>query len=220
MAVESRPATSHVRADSRAGPEKPQSDLRAGSGAPRGGHTDPSRWLGDHGDVLWRYAMIRLRSEERAEDILQETFAAALAARASFRGECSERTWLLSILRRKVVDHLRASRRETPVESAALADFDEKGKWRVRPRKWPDDPHALLASPEFWATLEECLAELPPGVGDAFVLRELRSAPAAAVCGAMRITVNNLWVRLHRARMLLRRCITRKWAPDHQRSRR
>ena len=55
---------------------------------------DSERWLEEHGDALFRYALMRLPDREAAEDVVQETFLAALKARESYSGQASERTWL------------------------------------------------------------------------------------------------------------------------------
>jgi RNA polymerase sigma-70 factor (ECF subfamily) len=194
--------------------------LAAGGGTPSAPHrspaTDPDRWLTDHGDLMWRYAIVRLRNADAAEEAIQEALVAALEARAHFRGESSERTWLMSILRHKIADRLRRRREAALERGAPVGMFNDQGKWRVRPRNWPKDPHRVMADPEFWRDLENCLAELPPGVGDAFVLYVMRRIDGPAVCAALSIAAGNLWVRLHRARMLLRRCLAGKWAPDQE----
>jgi RNA polymerase sigma-70 factor (ECF subfamily) len=180
---------------------------------PEPGSLDPTRWLDEHGDALWRYAIGRIRRADTAEELVQATLLAALEAKDRFRGEADERTWLVSILRRKIADHVRQERRR---EGATWAgpEFRPSGTWAVGPRRWPTDAEAMLAKPEFWVDLEACLGKLPAGVAEAFVLREVRQAEAEAVCGALKISAANLWVRVHRARLLLRRCLAGKWAPD------
>jgi hypothetical protein len=42
--------------------------------------TDPERWVEEHGDCLYRYAFLRVRRPEVAEDLVQETFSAEIAA--------------------------------------------------------------------------------------------------------------------------------------------
>jgi RNA polymerase sigma-70 factor (TIGR02943 family) len=183
----------------------------------------PAAWLEIHGDVLWRYAMGRVRSAELAEELIQESLVAALESREGFRGECSERTWLLSILRHKMLDHFRRQGRERQMREAAgvgerppagdafTSMFDEKGGWRFDPGPGPKP--AVLDSPEFLEDFERCLAKMPAGLAEAFVMRELRAAASEAICAALQITLDNLWVRLHRARVLLRRCLSKRWAP-------
>src|SRR5436190_21724511 len=76
---------------------------------------DPGRWLDDHGDYLFKYASFRLRDDTAAEDAVQETFLAALKAYRKFEGRGSERTWLVGILKHKIIDHFRKALREAPI---------------------------------------------------------------------------------------------------------
>jgi RNA polymerase sigma-70 factor (TIGR02943 family) len=177
-----------------------------------GSAADPSSWLAEHGDALWRYAIGRTRDAELAEEVVQETLVAALDAYPSFRGESSERTWLLAILRRKLVDQFRARGRERAGAGGVLGEmFDKRGRWRFDPGRPPAD--GMLESPEFLADFERCLSKLPAGLAEAFVLREVRGSPAEAACAALRISMDNLWVRMHRARLLLRKCLAERWSP-------
>ncbi|MEX2219591.1 MAG: sigma-70 family RNA polymerase sigma factor [Phycisphaerales bacterium] len=183
---------------------------------------DPESWLSSHGDVMWRFAMSRADSAHAAEEAIQETFEAALRSRDSFRGECTERTWLLSILRRRLADRSRRAAREPRPAGGgpgALLDtmFDRRGLWAIDPGAWPRDPDGTLDTPEFWSDFERCLARLPAGLAEAFVLREVRAQSPEGVCRALSITLDNLWVRLHRARLLLRRCLEPAWGKKGKR---
>ena len=68
---------------------------------------DPVQWLDKYGDYLYRYALMRVRDSAIAEDILQETLLAALGASQNHAGLSSERTWLVGIMKHKVVDYFR-----------------------------------------------------------------------------------------------------------------
>ncbi len=185
------------------------------------GTADAAAWLADHGDVLWRYAMGRLRNAELAEELIQETLVAGLEGRERFRAECADRTWLLSILRRKMIDHVRRRGREVPAgrydmpSGDALSEmYSRRGRWRIDPGPGPGAERA--DSPEFLADLERCLARIPANLAEVFVMREARAMPSEAICAVMQITLDNLWVRLHRARVLLRRCMAPRWAPGRK----
>ena len=80
---------------------------------------DPGKWLDDHGDYLFKYASFRLRDDTAAEDAVQETFLAALKAYERFEGRGSERTWLVGILKHKIIDHFRKASREAPLGEGA-----------------------------------------------------------------------------------------------------
>ena len=140
---------------------------------------DPEGWVDRHGDCLYRYAILRLRSPELAEDVVQETFVEAIGNRAPFAGRSSERTWLIGILKHKVADHFRRSRRAGTVPLAANSagappdEFDRRGHWRVAPASWEGEPSREVESREFWGVLTSCLAKLPSTLFEAFLLREL-----------------------------------------------
>jgi len=103
---------------------------------------DPETWVDQYGDYLYRFALSRLRDRAAAEDLVQETFLAALHARENFKGRSSVTTWLAGILKHKIIDHFRKESREQPVEDVepftpTFDDlFDEKGKWKIGPSKW------------------------------------------------------------------------------------
>lgn len=178
---------------------------------------EANRWLVDHGDALYRYARARVAGRELAEDLVQETFLSAVAASTEYRGESSVRTWLISILRRKIVDHYRRIPRTTvaeplPVESAGSAVdlFTPEGRWREVPSQWPA-PEGQLENHEFWEVLDGCLEKMPDSLSRAFRLRELMGLEMVEVCESQRLSAANVRVRLHRARLLLRECLERNW---------
>jgi RNA polymerase sigma-70 factor (ECF subfamily) len=179
--------------------------------------SDPEGWVDRHGEVLYRYALLRVRSPELAADIVQDTFLEALRARGSFAGRSSERTWLIGILRHKIIDHLRRAGRElaagngAPPDGADRPPFDHRGHWRVGPASWAGDPSRELVTREFWDVFGRCLSRLPQGLADAFFLRELDGLGAAEVQQILGISPANFWKRLHRARSLLRQCLESGW---------
>lgn len=178
---------------------------------------DPEAWLVNHGDYLFRYAWSRLRDRNRAEDLVQDTLLAAIAMRESFQGRSSLRTWLLSILRHKIIDHMRRKVKEVEVENEETLDrfsegfFDGRGEWAVKPSEWKDDPYRAFEEKEFWDVLKRCLAELPEKTAHAFVLRELDGMDAQEIRKTLAVTATNLGVLLYRARLYLRRCLEMKW---------
>lgn len=187
--------------------------------------SDPATWVDQHGDYLYRNALLRIQNEDLAEELVQETFLAALNARSRFSGRSSERTWLVGILKHKIVDHFRKDSREHPIEEIgqlpceAERPFAEegqsKGHWRVAdgmgPMDWGATPSAILEQKEFWEILNACLSALPSRLAHSFTLREIEGLSSQEVCKVLNITATNLWVMLHRCRMQLRRCIEMKW---------
>ena len=185
------------------------------------GLSDPETWVERYGDVLFRYALVRLRDALRAEDAVQETFLAALQARSGFSGKSSERTWLVGILKHKIIDQFRRLSREQPVETIDSTDeldarFDKSGHWKVDeglgPIEWTGaSANALVEQKEFLEVLQRCMAKLPPRLAEAFSLRELEECGTDELCQVLSISSTNVWVMLHRARRQLRQCLELNW---------
>ena len=68
---------------------------------------DPQKWVDKYSDYLYNYTIVKVNDKEVAEDIISETFLAGLKSMKNFKGEASERTWLISILKRKIIDYYR-----------------------------------------------------------------------------------------------------------------
>ena len=174
---------------------------------------DPARWLDRHGDSMYRYALSRLRDPESAEEVVQETLFAGLRGQAQYTGEGPEAAWLMGILKRKVVDHVRRRNRTVPLQGESTAEdlsetlFDHKGNWRGDPRIFGRRPEALLERDEFWEIFRMCLAALPRRQADAFSLREVDGLASEEICKILEISSSNLWVLVYRARARLSRCI-------------
>lgn len=174
---------------------------------------DAASWLAEHGDALFRYARLRVGRRELAEDLVQDTFVAALQARARYEGGSSVRTWLLSILKHKIVDHYRRSTAARPVEGsdAILSSFfGPDGLWKRALASWRT-PDKALEDREFWEVFDGCLGRLPRALASVFFLRELEGLGPAELRDRLEISEGNLRVRLHRARLLLRECLERRW---------
>lgn len=185
--------------------------------APGRAELEPGRWVERHGDAMYRYAVARLKDRGAAESAVQEAFLAGLEGLDRFAGRSSERTWLMGILKHKIVDRFRHGARQVEVEDLeALTDqaeqeaFDERGRWRAAPLTWRA-PDASLEAAQLWEVLERCLENLPPRLARAFSLREIEGLSTAEICKIMGITATNLGVMLHRARTQLRHCLELGW---------
>jgi RNA polymerase sigma-70 factor (ECF subfamily) len=180
---------------------------------------DPERWVEEHGDCLYRYALIRVRKPEVAEDLVQETLCAAVKNYGSFGGKSSERTWLCGILKNKICDHFRKLGRETCftdmefLEDELSHKFVPQGFWNhdLGPLEWKPEADVVMHRSEFWDTFRNCLAKLPQRVADVFMLREMDEMETVQICDTLKVSPNNLWVMLHRARMALRECLEVNW---------
>ncbi len=165
------------------------------------------RWVDDHGECLYRFALIRVRKPEVAEDLVQETFLAAVRGYEKFSGRSSERTWLCGILKNKIVDYFRKLGREpsfTDLEffsDECLGKFVSIGFWNHEkgPKEWKPEPDEVMYRAEFWQTMRDCLSKLPQKV------------PSKEICAILSISDSNLRVMLHRVRMALRECLEMNW---------
>ncbi len=179
--------------------------------------SSPEKWVDEHGNHLYRFALGRLRSPELAENAVQETFLAALQAKSKFAGKSSERTWLIGILKHKIIDYYRKKYREIPASDLQSEDqainsfFDYTGHPNKFPSNWMPDPRELAGNHEFWEVFEGCLKKLPKATAEAFSLREVDKVESKEICKVLNITSTNLWVMLHRARLQLRECLERNW---------
>ena len=187
------------------------------------GISDPSTWVTQHGDYLYRYALMRVRNVDLAENLVQDTFLAALAGRKSFSGRSAEKTWMVGILKHKIIDHYRKGFREKSVTELQTDEeqtidefFDMAGHPKQRPRDWMPDQEVLLHSKEFWQVFRSCLSQLPERTANAFTMRELDGRSTEEICATLSITPTNLWVMLHRARLQLRALLEKEWFEKNQ----
>ena len=168
--------------------------------------------------VLVRMARQRLRNETWAEDAVSEALIAALESPHAFKGRAQLRTWLVGILKHKVVDQIRRHTRECQVETYGDdAGFESLDHADASPpaeaaADW-GDPQERLSRRQFMALFDASLKTLPPQHGRAFVLRNVREEDTESICRQMGVTSNHLWVILHRARNQLRASLQPHWFP-------
>jgi RNA polymerase sigma-70 factor (ECF subfamily) len=180
---------------------------------------EAASWLDEHGDALYRYARARVGRRDLAEDLVQDTFVAALQSHARYQGSSSVRTWLLSILKHKVVDHYRRLAAAAPSIDLAPGEgpdpirgrfFGPDGLWRRAVASWKT-PDQAFEEREFREVLDGCLGRLPRTLAAVFLLRELEGLEMAELRRSLDLSEGNIRVRLHRARLLLRECLEHRW---------
>lgn len=167
--------------------------------------------------TLLKYARLQLRNPAWAEDAVSETLLAALEKPQAFAGASQLKTWLIGILKHKLVDQIRKNSRElsTTASTDDGADLDEllfasDGHWRETQHDW-GDPEAVLRQLDFMKVLEACVEKLPGQQGRLFMMREWLELESDEICKELAITPTNLWVMLHRARLRLRECLQAGW---------
>lgn len=182
---------------------------------------EPDAWVDAYGDYLFRYANSRLHDSNAAEEVVQETFLSAIRYQHQFAGTGSQRGWLMGILKRKIIDFVRARARrrvqqmgDEEQDPTALM-FDENGRWKAG--SLPDiGPDTKVESSELWGVVQECLSRLPRGQADVFALSVMEEMETEEICKELSISPSNLWVRLHRARLGLAKCVGSKWFLDEK----
>jgi RNA polymerase sigma-70 factor, ECF subfamily len=184
---------------------------------------NPSRWLDDYGEFLFHFALMHIRDKSQAEELVQETFLSALDSSEGFKGLASERTWLVAILKHKIVDLIRKAGRERRYFSDADDDtnldgmFNRVGHWNVEPSAWPN-PAQALENKALFECLSDSIQKLPARCSTVFVMREIGDFTTEEICQATGVTANNLWVLLHRARTRLRQSLEANWYGTERRS--
>ncbi|MBX2852783.1 MAG: sigma-70 family RNA polymerase sigma factor [Phycisphaeraceae bacterium] len=162
--------------------------------------------------------MSRVRRPDVAEDLVQEALLAALRNADTFQERSQERTWLVGILRHKVLDHFRKAKRDDDLKAdtreknqGTLGLFNKRGRWAKQPCEWKDDPASVYEQREFWEAYDACRRRLPQALSEAYILRELEGLSVEESCNVLEISSTNLSVRLHRARLALRECLEKNW---------
>lgn len=184
------------------------------------GTTLATSWVNTHGDYLYNFAIGQVRDSDVAEDLLQETFLAAIKAQRSFGGRSSERTWLVSILRHKIYDHLRKTCRDRTVRVDPLPEgdgesvLDDSMAWIHQTAAEASSPSSRIELAEFREHLERALGNLPPRIAEVFQLYSIEERPNEEVCQRLNISESNLWVMLHRARKQLRSELDLWWRAE------
>jgi len=171
-----------------------------------------------HRPYLLRFALLQLRDRGAAEDAVQDALLAAIQSAARFAAQSSVRTWLVGILKHKIIDTIRKASRERPPESEPANDagedldlfFADDGHFAEIPETWTS-PERSLEERRFFEALERCLHALPKNTASAFTMRELMGLETEEICKELGISTSNCWVMLYRARLSLRACLERTW---------
>ena len=175
--------------------------------------------LVEHRTYLLRFARLQLRNDAWAEDAVSETLLAALSKPQTFGNRSQLKTWLVGILKHKVIDMIRNHVREvsaTDPEGEHESDeldklaFQADGHFVHQPNSW-GDPHQTLQQSQFFQVLDACMERLPPSMARLFLMREWLELSSQEVCKELSLTPTNLYVQLHRARLRLQECLNIHW---------
>lgn len=175
--------------------------------------------LAEHHNYLLRFARLQLRNEAWAEDAVSETLLAALSKPQSFGNKSQLKTWLVGILKHKVLDTFRHNARQVSLDACPDSDgheeldallFKSDGHFAQAPSDW-GNPEQDLSSRQFFAVLEACTDKMPAALGRVFLMREWLELSSEEICKELNLSSTNLYVQLHRARLRLRECLELNW---------
>ena len=176
---------------------------------------NPNKWIDLYSDYLFNYTVSRVSDREIAQDLVQDTFLAGLKSMKNFKGEASERTWLISILKRKIIDHYRKinSIKGKAEVRINYNDSESEGDWLEERVADPFDKTAedILENNELGDAIYRCLEKLPQKQADVFKMKTLLGYETEVICNELNITASNLWVIIHRARTALADCLKQNW---------
>ena len=176
--------------------------------------SDPNEWSDLYRDSLLKFALKHFCDYHIAEELVQETFLAALHSRKNFASLSSERTWLFGILRYKIVNMYRKLEKEGKIKAKIEESqcgsryFEKNGYWKRNLPRW-SNPEDLLQEKEFWEIFDKCISELPNELAMVLRLKILEKNESDEICKILDISMSNLWVRLHRARSKMRKSLKR-----------
>lgn len=179
-------------------------------------HLIPENWVQQYADYLFNYTVKRISDAEVAKDLIQETFLAGLKSVENFQGLASERTWLISILKRKIADYFRkinSKKGKAEVSINFYTDGDNEGKWieeRI-PGDWDNEIERKIETQELKNALTKCIDKLPEKYALVFKMKTLQGFETDEICKELEISSSNLWVIIHRARLELRKCLEENW---------
>ncbi|WP_435414125.1 sigma-70 family RNA polymerase sigma factor [Polaribacter aestuariivivens] len=175
-----------------------------------------NKWIDNYADYLFNYAISRVNDSDLAKDLVQETFFAGLKSAKNFQGKSTERTWLVSILKRKIIDYYRkinSKKGKAEVRMNFYESGENEGDWleeRV-PQSWDNASEKSIETEELRNQLEICIDNLPEKYAMVFRLKTIQEFETEEICKELDITASNLWVIIHRARTQLRKCMEDNW---------
>ncbi len=176
----------------------------------------PNSWVDSYADYLFNYAVVRVSDAEIAKDLVQETFFAGLKSAKNYKGDAAERTWLIAILKRKVIDHYRkinSNKGKAEVRMKYSSSSDSEGDWL---EQQVADPYSTLENSaieneELGLAIHSCISKLPKKQAQVFKMKTIQGISTEDICNELDINPSNLWVMIHRARTALMGCLNENW---------
>ena len=176
----------------------------------------PDTWIDSYADYLFNFAVSRVSDSEIAKDLVQETFFAGLKSAKNYKGEAAERTWLIAILKRKVIDHYRkinSNKGKAEVRMSYSSSSDSEGDWLEEQVADPFSTleNSAIENEELGLAIQACIAQLPKKQAQVFKMKTIQGISTEDICNELGINPSNLWVMIHRSRTALMGCLNENW---------
>ncbi|MEN1784722.1 MAG: sigma-70 family RNA polymerase sigma factor [Bacteroidota bacterium] len=175
----------------------------------------PENWIDRYADYLYNYAIARVSDTEQAKDLVQETFVAGLNAAENFKGDAAERTWLIAILKHKIIDHYRKRNSKKGKAEVRISNMstESEGDWLQERVADPFNPSGddTLENEELRLAIQGCISKLPKKQATIFNMKTIQGMATEDICNELGINPSNLWVIIHRARTSLMGCLNQNW---------
>ncbi len=187
-------------------------------------NSEITEWVRLHTKNLLAWAQSKVGDLQVAEDLVQDTFVAAVEHFSSFRNESHPNTWLISILNNKISEHYRAKakRQSQSADSAETLEyfFTANGRWKdqAMPHEWEQEEH-LLDNEQFLSVLQLCMDKLPESWHTCIQFKFISEKTAENICQELNISATNYWQIIHRAKLQLRHCLEQHWFRDREEER-
>lgn len=177
---------------------------------------NPDNWVDAYADYLYNFAVARVSDAEIAKDLVQETFFAGLKSAKNYKGDAAERTWLIAILKRKVIDHYRkinSNKGKAEVRMSYSSSSDSEGDWLEERVADPFSTleNSVIENEELGLAIQSCISKLPKKQAQVFAMKTIQGVSTEDICNELGINPSNLWVMIHRARTALMGCLNDNW---------
>lgn len=164
------------------------------------------KWIINYYPYLQNYTMSRVSNQLDVEEIISDTFFAALKAKNNFQNKCSERTWLTAILRHKIIDYYRKqASQKSKLHRHAISheEYQEKYFYETAVTRCEESTLADLNVKALEQALAESLNNIPESQSKVAKLRIYEELSTEEICTRLEISKNNAWVLMSRARKSL-----------------